>query len=176
MVGIHLIGRIKGLPEIIQLIAYQSHERENGQGYPKQRKGRLIHDYTKIISVADIFEAMTSERPYRKAFQPYRAMEFILKILKLDYLNNEIVKYYLEYASLFPVGSLVKLSTGEIGKVVKPNGRMYSQPVVSAIADADQRIYTDGEIKTYDLSKSGDINIVQPFDNGQIGADIMRGF
>ncbi|MFH0918902.1 MAG: HD domain-containing phosphohydrolase [Fibrobacterota bacterium] len=176
MLGIHLIEKIQGLPEIAQLICYQTHERENRQGYPKQRNGHIIHDYAKIVSVADVYESLTSERPYRPSVVPYKAMEFVLKAVKQGLFSTETVKYFLEYTSLFPVGSLVKLSTGEIGKVIKPNGSLYSRPVVAVIIGADNRLLPEEEVRTLDLKGNHDIKIIQAIDNLKLNIEVMRGF
>ncbi|MFH0919239.1 MAG: HD domain-containing phosphohydrolase, partial [Fibrobacterota bacterium] len=173
---IHLIERIKGIPEVSQFICYQSHERENREGYPKQRNGRLIHDYAKIVSVADVYESLTAERPYRTALVPYKAMEYILKAVKMGFFNAEIVKYYLEYTSLFPVGSLVKLTTGEIGKVIRPNTGQYARPAISVIIDRNNRLLSDSEIRSYDLSVSHDVKILQAIDNNKLNIEVMKGF
>jgi len=175
MIGIHFIEKINGLPQIIQFICYQSHERENREGYPKQRGGRLIHDYSKIVSVADIYESLTSERPYRKAMAPYKAMKYLLAAVKNGLLNPSTVKHYLVHTSLFPVGSLVKLDNGEIAKVIKPNGTHYDRPVISVVMDADNRLINEGEIKSYDLTKSHDLKIIQGIDNQKMDIGIMRG-
>jgi HD-GYP domain-containing protein (c-di-GMP phosphodiesterase class II) len=176
MIGIHLIEKIKGLPTVVPLICYQSHERENREGYPKQRAGRLIHDFAKIIMVADIYESLTSGRPYRPAKVPYKAMETVLTTVKQGLINADIVRYYLEYASLFPVGSLVMLNSGEIAKVVKPNGTLYSRPLVSVVIGADRKMLPANQPKTYDLKTNNDIKIVQAIDNAKLNIAIMQGF
>lgn len=176
MIGIHIIEQIKGLPPVTAFICYQSHERENREGYPKQRNGRLIHDYAKIVMVADTYESLTAPRPYREALAPYKAMEYILKSVKQGYFNAEIVKYFLEFASLFPVGSLVMLNTGEIAKVVRPNGPLFSRPWISIIVGADNRLIDDDQIKSYDLRVHPDLKIIQAIDNTKLNIEAMRGF
>lgn len=176
MLGIHLIEKIKSLPAAVPYICYQSHERENRQGYPKQRNGRLIHDYAKIVAVADVYDSLTSPRPYRAAVIPYKAMESILRSVKEGYFNSDTAKYYLEYTSLFPVGSLVRLSTNEIAKVVRPNRTHYSRPVVSVIIGADNALLREDQIRTVDLLASKDKAIVQAVDNSKLNIGIMHGF
>jgi HD-GYP domain-containing protein (c-di-GMP phosphodiesterase class II) len=176
MIGIHLIEKIKGLPEIAQLICYQTHERENRQGYPKQRSGRLIHEYAKIVSVADVYESLTSERPYRPGQVPYKAMEFVLKSVKQGWFNSDIVKFFLEYASLFPVGSLVKLNTGETAKVIRSNASQYSRPVVSVIIGADNKLLPPDQVRSVNLLSSGDTKIIQAIDNAKLNIEVMYGF
>ncbi len=176
MLGIHLIEKIKGLPPAAPLICYQNHERENREGYPKQRAGRLIHDFAKIIMVADMYESFTGGRPYREAMVPYKAMEKILTSVKQGLISADTVRFYLEYTSLFPVGSIVMLSTGEIAKVVKPNGALYARPVVSVIIGSDRKMLPENQVKTYDLKTNNDIKIIQAIDNSKLNIATMAGF
>jgi len=71
VLGLHLLEKVKRLPESVPYVAYQVHERENRGGYPKQRGTRLIHRFAKIVQVADVYEALSSPRCYRPAFIPY---------------------------------------------------------------------------------------------------------
>ncbi|MBL8029044.1 MAG: HD domain-containing protein [Fibrobacteres bacterium] len=176
MLGIHLVEKIKGLPGTVPLVCYQSHERENREGYPKQRTGRLIHDYAKIVMVADLYDSQTGGRPYRPAKVPYKAMESLLTTVKQGLLSADIVRFYLEYTSLFPVGSLVMLSTGEIAKVVKPNGALYARPVVSVVVGSDRKLLSDSQVRTYDLKTNNDVKIVQAIDNSKLNIAVMQGF
>jgi len=72
ILGLHLLEKIDRLPESIPFIAYQTHERENGKGYPTQRSSRLIHKFAKVITIADVFEALSSPRKYREGNIPCR--------------------------------------------------------------------------------------------------------
>ncbi len=177
ILSLHLLENIKGLPVSIPIMAYQSHERENGTGYPKGRKGRLIHNYAKIIQIADIYDSLTSPRNYRKAHTPYNAMEMLVKMTRKGFLNGELVKAFLKYASLFPVGSLARLSTGELSKVVKANGTSYVKPVISVISDKDGNPLKPESIYQINLKENSDIYITEALSNElneKVG--IMKGF
>ncbi|OGJ93949.1 MAG: hypothetical protein A2248_06935 [Candidatus Raymondbacteria bacterium RIFOXYA2_FULL_49_16] len=176
MVGVHAIERIKNLPATAAFVCYQSHERENRQGYPKQRGGRLIHNFAKIVSIADVYESLTADRPYRKGLVPYKAMEFILRATKNLFFDSGIVKAFLEFASLFPVGSLVKLNTGEIAKVIRSNHEHYARPVVSVLVDAYNQPIDEKDIRTVDLNTQSSVRIVMPIDNTKLNIGVMKGF
>ncbi len=74
----YLLEEISGLPKQVLMAAYQHHERVSGKGYPKQRPAHLIHNYAQLVGVADVYEAISSNRVYRSAHRPYKAMETIL--------------------------------------------------------------------------------------------------
>jgi len=126
--------------------------------------------------VADIYESLTAGRPYRESIVPYKAMETILTSVKRGLLNAETVRYFLEYTSLFPVGSLVMLNTGDIAKIVKPNGALYARPVVSVVIDSSRRIIPGNQIVVHDLRVNNDIKITKAIDNSKLNIALMQGF
>jgi len=133
--GLHLLENIKNIPDRIAYIAYQVHERENATGYPKQRKSQLIHRFAKMVQVADVFEALTSRRPHRAPYLPSESIVKIIQMSKAGLIATDAVRALLEYASLFPVGSLVELSNRRIAKVVAANKSNLHLPVVSVLTD-----------------------------------------
>jgi HD-GYP domain-containing protein (c-di-GMP phosphodiesterase class II) len=177
VLGLHLLERIDKLPESAPYIAYQTHERENGQGYPKQRNSRFIHNYSKIVQIADVFESLSAPREYRTAYMPYRAMEILIKMSRKNLLANEYVKAFITYMSLFPVGSLIELSDHTIGKVVHANELHFTKPIVSIIADAKGNLLPKENIYQVDLCKNQAIQIIRAVESNHLpGLDIMHGF
>ncbi len=162
IVGLHILEKIERLPPTVSLTVYQSHERENSKGYPKQRGGRFIHNYAKIVQIADIYESMSSPRPYRNSFLPYKAMETIVKMAHEGALNSDLVKCFLGYTSLFPVGSLVELSDNRIAKVIQSNGALFAKPVVSVLADKGVVFADKTKIYQEDLKKQTNLQIIRP--------------
>lgn len=161
ILGLHLLESVSRLPESIPYIAYQSHERENSTGYPKQRDKRLTHCFSKIIQIADIFIALSSPRSYREEYIPYKAMETIIKMTKQGLISGEFVKSLLTYTSLFPVGSLVELNDKRIGKVIKANTSSFAKPTVSVLTNEKGEIFPQSDILQVDLSEDIDKHIVR---------------
>ncbi len=135
MLGLYVLEQIKSLPATVRLAMYQHHERADGSGYTQRRERLWIHKFAQISAVADVYDALTSTRPWRKACAPYLAMESVIKQANRGLFNSEIVRGLLRYLSLFPVGSFVRLTTGEIGKVVHTNGDAFDRPVVSVLVN-----------------------------------------
>jgi HD-GYP domain-containing protein (c-di-GMP phosphodiesterase class II) len=175
--GINILEKQQGIPESALYISYQTHERENSMGYPKKRSARFIHNFAKIVQVADIFEALTSPRIYRPAYVPYKAIELIIKMSHQGLIDGTYVKALLEYSSLFPVGSIVELSDNRIARVVKPNGVSFAKPVLRVLTDKEKillpekktyfiNLQTDTAIQitqTHALDFLGDISILHGF-------------
>jgi HD-GYP domain-containing protein (c-di-GMP phosphodiesterase class II) len=121
--------------EWVANVALQEHEREDGSGYPKGLKGDEIHEYAKIIGLADEFEALTHPRPYRKRRRfPSEAVKELITEERRRF-PDRILKGLICGLSTAPVGSLVRLNTNETARVVATNRRFPLRPVVEIILD-----------------------------------------
>lgn len=120
-------------PNVGQAI-HEHHERENGQGYPAGLKGDEISEYAKIIGICDSYEAMTHDRPHKKAAAQY------ISVLQLAGSKDmlfapHIVKMFLEVITLYPIGSYVRLNNKAIGVVVETNPNNPLKPIVRIVVD-----------------------------------------
>lgn len=116
-------------------VVSQAHERWNGQGYPKKLKGRQVSEFAQIIGVVDIFDALVSPRSYRRRFFPHEAVRELLAVERAAF-PREIVKALVQQLSAYPLGTSVRLSTGEVGSVMRINMRYPLRPVVLVEGDA----------------------------------------
>lgn len=112
------------------------HEKYDGTGYPQGLAGEEIPLFGRIISVADVYDALTSVRPYRKPSPPSEAIEYIMGSSGIAF-DLAIVKAFLSKVSPYPIGCCVKLSTGEIAIIVKQNELNPLRPVVRPINHPD---------------------------------------
>lgn len=117
-------------------IALTHHEKYNGEGYPLGLKGKEIHEFSRIVSVCDVYDAMTSNRVYRKRINISEAVEYLVS-LGNHHFDYEIVRKLLEHISVYPLGSYVSLSTGETAIVVDNNKKYPNRPVIRLIKDPD---------------------------------------
>ena len=177
VLGLRLLEKKNNIPDSVLYIAYQTHERENGKGYPNQRMSRFIHSYAKVVQVADVYESLCSWRDYRLPFIPYRAMELLIKMSARNLLSIEFVKAFLSYASLFPIGSMVELSDHRLARVVQANELHQAKPVVSVIVDGQGNIVPRNKIPQIDLSKEINVHIIRALEPTHLPQfDIMHGF
>jgi len=121
----------------------QHHERWDGNGYPDGLSGSKICLDAQIIAVADVYDALTAGRPYRKALPPYHALEMILTMGK-DF-NPIVIQAFRKTLNLYPKGTLVTLNTGEIGLVVVVPTSFPTRPLVRLMFDCNGK-YLDREI------------------------------
>jgi len=121
--------------------------REAGQGYPRGLKGNEIHDYARIIGLVDSYEAMTHNRPYRKALmQSFSAKELIKA--KSALFSQLVIKVFLKEISLYPLGSYVVLNNKSIGEVIATDHNHPLRPTVRMLYDGDgNQVRDDIKIK-----------------------------
>lgn len=115
----------------ICLAVLMHHEREDGSGYPIGAKSDRIHDFAKIIAVADIYDAMTSERVYKDRESPFEVFE-LMEEKTLGQLSVEVVLTFLNNIASYYIGDLVMLSNGETGEIIHINPRHVSKSIIKA--------------------------------------------
>lgn len=127
--GYNILKNNKGLGEEIIIGALQHHERENGKGYPQGLTGDKIHLFGKVIAIADIYDAMTSNRVYRGRLSPFETAE---KLLESSYgeLDISITKLFVEKLSDFFISSFVILNNGKRAQIVAKNQNYPTRPLI----------------------------------------------
>ena len=133
--GFEMAKHLEQYPHIIEVIL-QEHEREDGSGYPQGLPGDEIAEFAKIVGLADVFEAMVHGRAYREGFITYTAIQKIIEKRSKQF-NPRIIRALINSVPMFPVGSLVKLSTNEIARVLSVNSLRPVRPVVEILIDSD---------------------------------------
>ncbi|MBI4558254.1 MAG: HD-GYP domain-containing protein [Candidatus Hydrogenedentes bacterium] len=114
-------------------IAAQHHAHYNMTGYPNfQRLGRL-HFLSHLVTIADVFDALTSDRSYRKALLPDRAMQIILNGRGTTF-HPLLTKVFVQLSGVYPVGSVVELDDGAVAAVCKPNPDDVFRPWVRPVS------------------------------------------
>jgi len=132
--GFHILRNEPSISLLSAHCALQHHEKIDGSGYPQGLKGDEIHYYSKILAVADVFDALTSDRPYRKALLPHEAME-VLYAETYTHFDPKYVKVFQQSVATYPVGITVTLNTGETGVVVAYHKNFPNRPTVRVITD-----------------------------------------
>lgn len=132
---------LKGLGRDYQWISkieIQEHERFDGKGYPNGLKGNEIHEYALIIGIADVYEALTHHRFQRKNLPPFDSLKEILSVERSSF-PERIIKALIAKLPVFPVGTMVKLNSKEIGVVISTDSLSPFRPTVEIIFDPSGR-------------------------------------
>ena len=128
MFGYQILNEKKDVTDMISFAVLQHHEKMNGKGYPMGVTSEKILPYAKILSVVDVYDALVTERPYKKGLSQRTAIEMIMSMTEELDINS--MKSFLASVILYPVDSTVQLSNGETAKVVKNNKGAVLRPVV----------------------------------------------
>ncbi|OWZ83520.1 HD-GYP domain-containing protein [Natranaerobius trueperi] len=127
------------IPSTSKIIALQHHERVNGEGYPEGKNDDEIHIYSKIVAVADVFDAMTSDRPYRKGYVPSEVMEYILGGAG-SFFDRKVVGHFFKKVAVFPIGTEVTLNDNRVGLVIENFEKFTLRPKLRIIRENDKNI------------------------------------
>ena len=149
-------------PLPICLAALEHHERENASGYPRRLTSDKISLYSKIISVACSYEALSSKRPHKEAKDGYTGMLELLKNDGKSY-DDTIVRALVVSISIYPIGLYVLLSNGKKAQVVDVNPENPRFPIVQIFGD----ISPDGRVKTMQTAPDV-VSIVRPLSSAEI--------
>ncbi|MDD5541185.1 MAG: HD-GYP domain-containing protein, partial [Candidatus Marinimicrobia bacterium] len=134
--GYEIVKHLKSdYPNIVDVVL-QEQEREDGSGYPQGLTGDKISEFAKVVGLADVFEALVHGRAYREGFITYNAIQKIIESRGKQF-NAKIIRALINGVSMFPVGSMVKLSTDEIARVLSVNSQRPVRPVVEVLIDSD---------------------------------------
>lgn len=128
--GFRILENVTSLNQGVWLAALQHHERIDGSGYPMKVKGEKIHPYAKIVAIADMYHAMTSNRHYRKAESPYLVLEELYSG-SFGRLDPVYVQTFIEKATQFHTGVFVRLNDGRIAEIVFSDRNNPTRPMVS---------------------------------------------
>jgi len=141
-----------------KVVAFEHHENYYGGGYPRNKRGDTIHEFSQIVSITDKFAALTTERAQRERKDPADAVEILMAYTKTA-VSPKIFIAFLRSVLFYPRGSLLKLNTGEIGTPVEyPTHKPY-RPVLRILFDRNGGEVLHGK-RTVDLSANPGISVM----------------
>jgi HD-GYP domain-containing protein (c-di-GMP phosphodiesterase class II) len=137
--GAGVASTMPGLDRSSIVVILEHHMRQDLDGYPQRRPVRRQHLTSRIVAVADAYDAMTSRRSYSDARLQDEAME-VLALNAGSAFDPVLVRWFVQMMGIYPPRSVVRLSSGEIGVVVRPGGDDVLRPCVRVFADAEGSI------------------------------------
>lgn len=143
--GFHLIKNVYTVSLIVANCAYQHHERLDGSGYPRGVRGDEIHYYGKIIAVADVFDAVTSNRVYRKGMLPHEGLEILYAGAGTKF-DNPIIEAFRRAVAIYPNGLVVELNDGRKGIVSAQNAGIGDRPIVRILEENNKQLANPYEV------------------------------
>jgi HD-GYP domain-containing protein (c-di-GMP phosphodiesterase class II) len=158
--SVEMLRGSSDLPPAVAQIAEMHHERYDGTGYPRGLKGDEIGVLGAIAGIVDVFDALTSKRPYADAMSPSNALNFLQKMRGTAF-HPVLVEQFTRCIGFFPVGSAVELNSGEIGIVISQNLAKRLQPRVMVVRDGRGALLRPQ--KLLDLAKLPKLTAEEPY-------------
>jgi HD-GYP domain-containing protein (c-di-GMP phosphodiesterase class II) len=152
--SIKLINDISGLSPLSIEVAALHHEKLNGDGYPNHKRSPDISQYARMITICDIFDALTTNRIYKDSYSPIKAFNILQKLAENNKLDIKLVNLFIKCMGVYPVGSLVRLDSNQLAIVEGRNQNSPTQPLVRSFYNVGNKRYV--MIKDIDLSKGKD--------------------
>ena len=156
-------------PEDVGIIVLQHHERWDGEGYPRRIAGTAIDLGARIVSVADAFEAMVSQKPYRNSMMGYQAMKNLLSD-NLRRFDPDVIKAFIQTMGIYPIGSIILLNNGAMAKVVDVQGTAPLRPKIKILADEFGTVFKQDEGEIIDLLVEKSLFIARAIDPKEAAA------
>ncbi len=163
VLGSDLVRQLPGIPPLAMEPLDLHHERYDGSGYPRGLKGAEISQVGQMSAIVDVYDAITSDRPYRKAMSPAAAVQKLFEWSK-HHFDPEMTKVFVKSVGIYPIGTLVRLESGRLGVVIEQCDTQLLTPVV--------RVMYDGKRQHYIVPE--DVDLARPMGMG--GADSIVGF
>jgi len=149
--GAEILADVDGIGPLAPTVALEHHRGIDGNGYPDLGAGVPPHLLSQIVSVADIYEAMTGARSYQDPSMPEQAC-LILARLAGTKLNTSLVKAFVSAITFFPIGSVVRTDRDELGVVLRTNDGEPLHPVIALVGSDYGRLPGDVDTSTRDSS------------------------
>jgi putative nucleotidyltransferase with HDIG domain len=137
-VGWHLLREQREVRSTAAIVALQHHERWEGGGYPQGLRGEQIYKHSRICAVADCFDAMTSDRPYRKGLSSAVALEVLQESMR-GHFDPAVLFSFTQCVAPYPVGSLVEVTGGQQAVVVSVTRGHTYRPRLRLVRGSDGR-------------------------------------
>jgi len=132
--GKAILESSEGVPPVAVEIAYAHHERFDGSGYPRGLGGKSIHPLAMLVSIADVYDAITSNRVYHTGISPHEALNMMYEWSPKSFPKS-MVERFIRCLGIYPVGSIVELTNGSVGVVMTVNRDYHLYPLLNLVLD-----------------------------------------
>ena len=171
--GAEILHRTPEMPPLAAVVAFEHHLRVDGTGYPFGVKRSALNVGTMLCSIADVYDAMRSQRAYQQSFPTER----ILAVLKRNdgsQFDQHLVRRFSQLMGIYPPGNMVRLDTGELGVVLKIYAPDPYRPKVRVVCGTDrQKLLRPYDINLWEATteSAGPKAVISPFDAATVGID-----
>ena len=143
--GFDILRRDSEMPLFAAHIAYQHHEQFDGKGYPRQLAGTGILPFARIVNIANEYDNLIADKPGQPGLKMHVAYETIVSGVNTQF-EPEAAKCFLSRIALYPVGTMVKVTTGHIGVVVAVTPQLQHRPIIKLLMDQSGELLLESTV------------------------------
>lgn len=180
--SVKILSDIGEIDTLAMVVAFENHMGYDLSGYPKIKESRELHIFSRIVSIADFYDAITTFRIYHKPILPDKAVRLIIK-KSGSYFDPLLVKVFVNMIGIFPIGTLVRLNTEELAVVYRINKDNLLRPKVIIVQPQEDRPMEDFDIsRVVDLTQIDEQtrkfkkSIVETLDPIKYNVDVTKYF
>ena len=157
---------LKKIPDLDRVVLTVAEEfRQRGENRLELKEMRKQDEFSRIVAVVDVFEALTHDRPHRPRYLPHEAMKKILE--EGGRFEEGVLRLLIDHVGIYPIGSWVQLSTKDLAKVVRINPGSPLRPKVKVLFDSKGMAMEDPPL--FDLAKTQSLQILRPISDQELG-------
>ncbi len=155
--GYQALKRCTSITELSRIISLLHHERMDGSGYPRGVKAGNLHEFARIVAIADVYDALTTDRCYRQKWSNEKAVNYLIECSGTKF-DTQLVGKFIQQIAIYPNGSMVRLSDLTYGVIKEQNRSMPLRPIVRVVSD---KYGNDIPIYEIDLMKELSVTIIE---------------
>jgi putative nucleotidyltransferase with HDIG domain len=148
--GYKLLLEGKGVSDLVKDVCLHHHEKVDGSGYPKGLNGKTMSLFAKMGAVCDVYDAVTSNRPYKAGWDPAESIKRMAEWT--GHFDPAVFQAFVKSLGIYPIGSLVKLASGKLGVIIEQGEQSLLKPKVKVFFSTKSQAYVKPEI--VDLARS----------------------
>jgi HD-GYP domain-containing protein (c-di-GMP phosphodiesterase class II) len=171
--GAHILRRTPEMPALAPVVAFEHHLRQDLSGYPENVGHRDLNLCTQIVSIADVYDALRSNRVYRQGL-PSDRIKAIMTQKDSPAFNGRLLRRFINLMGIFPVGTLVRLGDGEVAVVTHEHPADPFRPQVKILKDgAGEAVEEPPLVNTWETDSRGEFlyAVVEAVDPDSVGID-----
>lgn len=171
--GVKFLDKAPGISSIMRIVVANHHERIDGLGYPNGLRAEQLCMYSRMSTIVDVYDALTADRCYKKGMPPSHAFRILMQGCGTQF-DHDLVHKFIKCMGVYPIGTLLKLSSKRLGIVVERNEEYPLLPTLKIIYSLTSMSHTD--VKILDLSKQNGEEIESVVDPKEFNINISRFF
>lgn len=177
LMGAKLLAEQERMDPLALVVAAEHHAREDLGGYPKFHAHHRLHAVSKIVAIADTYDALTSDRSYRRALLPDQAIRILIEGRGTQF-DPGYLKVFVQLSGMYPVGTLLELDNGNLAIVERPNSANIFRPFVKVVEAEGRRpvAYPIVDLSERDNDGSYRITVVRAIDPDSVLINLAEVF